>query len=49
MGKRSHDWLKVIHYHYHDVRLTGLRKGGFGWLIGIEESRRVRPDGRNGG
>jgi DNA ligase 1 len=45
IGKRSHDWLKVINYHYHDVRLTGLRKGEFGWLIGVEEGGRVRPAG----
>lgn len=45
IGKRSHDWLKVINYHYHDVRLTGLRKGEFGWLIGIEESGRIRSAG----
>jgi DNA ligase-1 len=45
VGKRSHDCLKVINYHYHDVRLTGLRKGEFGWLIGVEEGGRVRPAG----
>jgi DNA ligase-1 len=45
IGKRSYDWLKVINYHYHDVRLTGLRKGEFGWLIGIEEGGKVRPAG----
>jgi DNA ligase-1 len=45
VGKRSHDWLKVINYHYHDVRLTGLRKGEFGWLIGVEKDGKVRPAG----
>jgi DNA ligase 1 len=45
VGKRSHDWLKVINYHYHEVRLTGVRKGEFGWLIGLEEKGNVRPAG----
>lgn len=45
VGKRSHDWLKVINYHYHDVRLTGIRKDSFGWIIGLEEEGRVRPAG----
>lgn len=45
VGKRSDDWLKVINYHYHNVRLTGLRKDEFGWLIGVEEGGRVRPAG----
>jgi DNA ligase 1 len=45
VGKRSHDWLKVINYHYHEVRLTGIRKGEFGWLIGLEEKGDVRPAG----
>jgi len=46
VGKWSHNWLKVvINYHYHNVRLTGLRKDEFGWLIGIEENGRIRPTG----
>jgi DNA ligase-1 len=45
IGKRSHNWLKVINYHYHDVRLTGLRKSEFGWLIGVEEGAKVCPAG----
>ncbi|MGX9707321.1 ATP-dependent DNA ligase [Laceyella sacchari] len=45
VGNRSHDWLKVINYHYHEVRLTGVRKGEFGWLIGLEEKGNVRPAG----
>lgn len=45
MGKRSHDWIKVINYHYHEVRLTGIRKGEFGWLIGLEEKGSVWPAG----
>ncbi|MGA9173015.1 MAG: hypothetical protein WBZ33_03425, partial [Thermoactinomyces sp.] len=35
----------VINYHYHDVGLTGLRKGEFGWLIRVEEGGKVRPAG----
>jgi DNA ligase 1 len=45
VGKRSHDWLKVINYHYHEVRLTGIKKHEFGWLIGLEEEGGVRPAG----
>ncbi|MFC7442035.1 hypothetical protein [Laceyella putida] len=45
VGKRSHDWLKVINYHVHDVCLTAIRKKEFGWLIGLEEEGRVRPAG----
>lgn len=45
VGKRSPDWLKVINYQYHHVRLIGLRKDEFGWLIGVEENGRVRPAG----
>ncbi|MFC7443295.1 RNA ligase family protein [Laceyella putida] len=45
VGKRSYDWLKVINYQYFDVRLTAIRKGDFGWLIGLEDEGRVRPAG----
>jgi DNA ligase-1 len=45
IGKRSNDWLKLINYQYHNVRLTGLKKDEFGWLIGVEEGGRVRPAG----
>jgi len=45
VGKRSPDWLKVINYQYHHVRLIGLKKGEFGWLVGVEENGRVRPAG----
>ncbi|MFC7442060.1 RNA ligase family protein [Laceyella putida] len=45
VGKRSHDWLKVIAYHHHDVLLTAIRKEEFGWLIGLEEEGWVRLAG----
>ncbi len=38
IGKRSHDWLKVINYQYADVFITGMRKDEFGLLLGVEYS-----------
>jgi DNA ligase-1 len=45
IGKRSHDWLKVINYQYTDAVITGLRKDEFGLLLGIEENNRIKPAG----
>lgn len=45
IGKRSHDWLKVINYQYTDAVITGLRKDEFGLLLGIEENDRIKPAG----
>ncbi|WP_285856633.1 ATP-dependent DNA ligase [Peribacillus frigoritolerans] len=45
IGKRSHDWLKVINYQYADAVITGLRKDEFGLLLGIEENNRIKPAG----
>ena len=33
IGKRSHDWLKVINYQYATVEIAGFRKSEFGWLL----------------
>lgn len=33
IGKRSHNWLKVINYQYAEVFVTGFRKKEFGWLL----------------
>lgn len=45
IGKRSHDWLKVINYQYTDAVITGLRKDEFGLLLGIEENNQIKPAG----
>ena len=45
IGKRSHDWLKVINYQYTDAVITGLRKDEFGLLLGIEVDNRIKPAG----
>jgi DNA ligase-1 len=45
IGKRSEAWRKVIHWHHHDVVLTGIRKEDGAWLIGVEEAGRLRPAG----
>jgi ATP-dependent DNA ligase len=45
IGKRSHDWIKVINYQYTDAVITGLRKDEFGLLLGIEENNRIKPAG----
>jgi DNA ligase 1 len=45
IGKRSEAWRKVIHWHYHDVLLTGIRKEDGAWLIGVKEGERIRPAG----
>jgi len=33
IGKRSHEWLKVINYQYATVEIAGFRKSEFGWLL----------------
>ncbi|TKH07386.1 hypothetical protein FC678_22760 [Peribacillus simplex] len=45
IGKRSHDWLKVINYQYADAVITGLRKYEFGLLLGIEVDNGIKPAG----
>ena len=45
IGKRLHNWLKVINYQYTDAGITGLRKDEFGLLLGIEENNRIKPAG----
>ena len=40
IGKRSHDWLKVINYQ--SVEIAGFRKSEFGWLLRF-------PDGKPAG
>lgn len=45
IGKRSHDWLKVINYQYTDAVITGLRKDEFGLLLGIKVDNRIKPAG----
>jgi len=42
IGKRSKNWLKVIHYKYKTVTIAGFRKSEFGWLLGF-------PDGKPAG
>lgn len=42
LGKRSHNWVKVINYHYATVGITGFRKSEFGWLLQF-------PDGKPAG
>jgi len=42
IGKRSHDWLKVINYQYATVEIAGFRKSEFGWLLRF-------PDGKPAG
>jgi len=42
IGKRSHDWLKVINYQYETVEIAGFRKSEFGWLLRF-------PDGEPAG
>ncbi|ALC92937.1 ATP-dependent DNA ligase [Bacillus sp. FJAT-18017] len=37
VGKRSHDWLKVINYEYADVLVIGYRKEEFGWLLADQD------------
>lgn len=44
-GQRSASWLKVINWTYVDVVLTGWRKDEFGWLVGVQEGKRIRPAG----
>ncbi|RVT57418.1 RNA ligase family protein [Niallia taxi] len=39
VGKRSHNWLKVINYQYADVFVTGFRKKEFGWLLADADGR----------
>ncbi|MBM7715357.1 DNA ligase-1 [Bacillus thermophilus] len=36
INKRSNDWLKVVHYKYEYVYITGLRKDKFGLLLNYE-------------
>jgi DNA ligase 1 len=45
IGKRSHDWLKVINYQYADVFITGIRKDQFGLLLGIEDNGKIKHAG----
>ncbi|CAM3621630.1 ATP-dependent DNA ligase [Marinicrinis lubricantis] len=46
VGRRSHSWLKIVNYQYHNVRIAGWRKGEFGWLIHIEDgSGSLKPAG----
>lgn len=42
IGKRSKNWLKVIHYKYETVSIAGFRKSEFGWLLKF-------PDGQHAG
>ncbi|KQL18839.1 RNA ligase family protein [Cytobacillus solani] len=39
VGKRSHDWLKVINYQFADVYVIGYAKKDFGWLLADEDGR----------
>lgn len=39
INKRSHDWLKVINYKYHNVYISGLRKDEFGLLLNFENGK----------
>ncbi|MCM2531722.1 ATP-dependent DNA ligase [Neobacillus pocheonensis] len=39
INKRSHDWLKVINYHYENVYISGLRKDEFGLLLKFEDGK----------
>ncbi|TYS60663.1 hypothetical protein FZD47_20865 [Bacillus infantis] len=45
ISKRSKDWLKVINYKYTKAYITGLRKGEFGLLLGIEDRGIIKPAG----
>lgn len=45
IGKRTHDWLKVINYQYADVFITGMRKDEFGLLLGVEDSGKIKHAG----
>lgn len=45
ISKRSKDWLKVINYQYTNAFITGLRKGEFGMLLGIEDKGIIKPAG----
>jgi len=42
VGKRSHNWLRVINYQYATVEIAGFRKSEFGWLLRF-------PDGKSAG
>jgi DNA ligase-1 len=35
----------VINWTYVDVVLTGWRKDEFGWFVGVQEGKRIRPVG----
>jgi DNA ligase-1 len=39
INKRSHDWLKVINYHYANVNIIGFRKDEFGLLLNFENGK----------
>ncbi|TNJ68242.1 ATP-dependent DNA ligase [Paenibacillus hemerocallicola] len=43
--QKSPSWLKIINWTYVDVVLTGWRKDGFGWLVGVHEGERIKPVG----
>lgn len=44
-GYRSDNWRKVINWSYADVYITGYKKEEFGWLVGVESNRGLRPAG----
>lgn len=47
VSRRSHDWLKIIHYREVNVWIGGFAKAGFGWLAYTEGDDGVRrPAGR---
>ena len=39
LGKRTEAWIKIKHYQYGDVYISGCRKKEFGWLISREDGR----------
>lgn len=39
VGKRSHDWLKVINYQFADVYVTGFRRDPFGAYLADADGR----------
>jgi DNA ligase-1 len=41
VGKRSHDWLKIINYQYQDVYISGLRKSEFGLTLSDEKGKYI--------
>ncbi|WP_240035331.1 RNA ligase family protein [Neobacillus notoginsengisoli] len=45
INKRSHDWLKAVHYSFAVVHVMGLRKDKFGLLLGLKDNGKLRPAG----